>query len=115
MSLQTCSIEVARHIIFAQGLTLPNTFANTPVCCPARANLLTGTYASKNGMTANDLRLRESETSIADLLGRAGYRTGFIGKWGLGGALPKSDYDYFDGFLGQGFYFGKAMPAAAAR
>ncbi|HEY3838503.1 MAG TPA: sulfatase [Bryobacteraceae bacterium] len=69
----------------SQGLVIPNTFANTPVCCPARANLLTGTYASKNGMTANDLRLRESETSIADLLGRAGYRTGFIGKWHLDG------------------------------
>ncbi len=69
----------------AEGLILPNTFANTPVCCPARANILTGTYASRNGMTANDLRLRESETSIADLLGRAGYRTGFIGKWHLDG------------------------------
>src|SRR4051812_9732927 len=69
----------------AEGLVLPNTFANTPVCCPARANILTGTYAHRNGMTANDLRLRESETSIADLLGRAGYRTGFIGKWHLDG------------------------------
>ena len=69
----------------SQGLVLPNTFANTPVCCPARANILTGTYASRNGMTANDLRLRESETSIADLLAHAGYRTGFIGKWHLDG------------------------------
>jgi arylsulfatase A-like enzyme len=69
----------------SEGLILPNTFANTPVCCPARANLLTGTYAHRNGMTANDLRLRESEVSIADLLGRAGYRTGFIGKWHLDG------------------------------
>jgi arylsulfatase A-like enzyme len=69
----------------SEGLVLPNTFANTPVCCPARANILTGTYAHRNGMTANDLRLRESETSIADLLDRAGYRTGFIGKWHLDG------------------------------
>jgi arylsulfatase A-like enzyme len=69
----------------SQGLMLPNTFANTPVCCPARANILTGTYAHRNGMTANDLRLRESETTIADVLGRAGYRTGFIGKWHLDG------------------------------
>jgi arylsulfatase A-like enzyme len=69
----------------ADGVMLPNTFANTPVCCPARANMLTGTYTSRNGMVANDLRLRESVTSIADLLGRAGYRTGFIGKWHLDG------------------------------
>jgi arylsulfatase A-like enzyme len=69
----------------ADGLMLPNTFANTPVCCPARANMLTGMYTHRNGMVANDLRLRESETSVADLLGRAGYRTGFIGKWHLDG------------------------------
>ena len=43
----------------AKGLLVKNTFANTPVCCPARANLLTGKFAHSNGMTANDLRLRE--------------------------------------------------------
>ncbi len=69
----------------ADGLLLRNTFANTPVCCPARADLLTGTYANRNGMVANDLRLRESEVTIAEILGKAGYRTGYIGKWHLDG------------------------------
>lgn len=69
----------------SEGLLLPNTFANTPVCCPARANILTGKYAHRNGMVANDLRLRESETTIAETLRAAGYRTGFIGKWHLDG------------------------------
>jgi arylsulfatase A-like enzyme len=69
----------------SEGLVLPNTFANTPVCCPARANMLTGTYAHRNGMVANDLRLRESQLTIADELARAGYRTGYIGKWHLDG------------------------------
>ena len=41
----------------AEGLLFKQTFANTPVCCPARANLLTGKYANKNGMTANDFAL----------------------------------------------------------
>jgi len=76
----------------AEGLILPNTFANTPVCCPARANILTGTYAHRNGMVANDLRLREAETSVADILGRAGYRTGFIGKWHLDGGPRMPGY-----------------------
>jgi len=69
----------------SQGVLLTNTFANTPVCCPARANILTGAYAHRNGMVANDLRLRESETTIADSLRQAGWRTGFIGKWHLDG------------------------------
>ncbi|MDP8246043.1 MAG: sulfatase [Candidatus Hinthialibacter antarcticus] len=68
-----------------EGILFPNTVANTPVCCAARACLLTGKYASANGMIANDLRLRESETSIAELMGAAGYKTGFIGKWHLDG------------------------------
>lgn len=69
----------------SQGLLFRNTFANTPVCCPARATILTGTYAHRNGMIANDLRLRESETTVAELLAGAGYRTGFVGKWHLDG------------------------------
>jgi arylsulfatase A-like enzyme len=69
----------------SQGILFRNTFANTPVCCPARAILLTGKYAHQNGMVANDLRLRESETTIAEILAAQGYRTGFIGKWHLDG------------------------------
>lgn len=71
----------------SEGVLFKNTFANTPVCCPARAILLTGKYAHKNGMKANDLRLRESETTIAEILAARGYRTGFIGKWHLDGGV----------------------------
>ena len=36
----------------------------------------------------------------------AGYRTGFIGKWGIdAGEMPKADYDYFKGYQGQGNYY----------
>jgi arylsulfatase A-like enzyme len=69
----------------SQGVLFRNTFANTPVCCPARAIILTGKYAHKNGIVANDLRLRESATTIAELLASQGYHTGFIGKWHLDG------------------------------
>lgn len=68
-----------------EGARLPNTFANTPVCCPARAVLLTGQYCHRNGMIANDLRLREGGVSLATTLRQAGYRTGFVGKWHLDG------------------------------
>lgn len=69
----------------SEGLLFGNMIANTPVCCPARANLLTGRYAHSNGMIANDLRLRESQPTISQILHDSGYRTGFIGKWHLDG------------------------------
>ncbi|HMV48367.1 MAG TPA: sulfatase-like hydrolase/transferase [Blastocatellia bacterium] len=88
----------------AEGMLFKQTFANTPVCCPARANLLTGKYAHRNGMVANDLRLRESETTLAELLKAAGYRTGFVGKWHLDGG-PREPGFVPPGERRQGFDF----------
>ena len=69
----------------AEGIRFKRTYANVPVCCPARAILMTGTYPHVNGMIANDLRLREEQVTIAEILAGAGYRTGFVGKWHLDG------------------------------
>ncbi len=69
----------------AAGIRFKRTYANVPVCCPARAIMLTGTYPHVNGMMANDLRLREEQVTIAEILRDDGYRTGFIGKWHLDG------------------------------
>ena len=69
----------------AEGAKLTNVIANSPVCCPARAVILTGTYASTNGLRANDLRLRQGLPSIAASFANVGYRTGYIGKWHLDG------------------------------
>ncbi|MFO0909402.1 MAG: sulfatase-like hydrolase/transferase [Isosphaeraceae bacterium] len=74
------------------------------MCCPARANILTGQYAHANGMIANDLRLRESRTTLAELLADAGYRTGFIGKWHLDGG-PRLPGFVPPGPRRQGFQF----------
>ncbi len=73
----------------AEGVVMRHTLANSPVCCPARSCMMTGNYVSKTGMVANDLRLRESEISMGDLFGKAGYRTGYVGKWHLDGG-PRS-------------------------
>jgi len=88
----------------SQGLLLRRMFANTPVCCPARANILTGTYAHENGMVANDLRLRESKTTIAEILAGQGYRTGYVGKWHLDGG-PRLPGFIPPGPRRQGFQF----------
>lgn len=69
----------------SEGVLLPNTFANTPLCTPARGNLLTGKFAHAHAVTMNDLRMVELEVTLGDHFSRAGYRTGFIGKWHLDG------------------------------
>jgi arylsulfatase A-like enzyme len=71
--------------IASEGVLFPHTFANTPLCAPARANIYTGMYASRNRMVCNDLRLRESVTTMHALFSQAGYQTGLIGKWHLDG------------------------------
>ena len=67
----------------AQGTRLTRAFSNTPVCCPARASLLTGLHTLSHGVVFNDTPLRTDVTSIAHSLGDAGYRCGYIGKWHL--------------------------------
>ncbi len=87
-----------------EGVLFKRTYANVPVCCPARAILLTGTYPQVNGMVANDLRLRETETTIAEILRDAGYSTGFVGKWHLDGG-PREPGFVPPGPRRQGFDF----------
>lgn len=62
-----------------------NMTANTPVCTPARAVLLTGRYAHRVGTPVNDIPMPNDATTIAEILGQAGYHTGFVGKWHLEG------------------------------
>ena len=68
-----------------QGVLFTNAIANTPVCTPSRASLITGKHALTARCIANDLRLPEDELSIADTLKARGYRTGYVGKWHLDG------------------------------
>lgn len=69
----------------ARGVQFDSAVANTPVCCAARASLLTGRYAHEVGVAVNDLPLPSDAPGIAKILANRGYYTGFIGKWHLEG------------------------------
>ena len=96
------------------GVRCTNGYVSHPYCSPTWAGLLTGRYQQRFGhefnpgpptdLTAN-VGLPLTETTLADRLKAAGYKTGLVGKWHLGHAEDKfhplnRGFDEFFGFLG---------------
>jgi arylsulfatase A-like enzyme len=88
----------------AEGVQFTGCVANTPVCTPARGMLLTGKYAHATRTAVNDVPLPVEEVTIAEILQRQGYYTGFIGKWHLEGGLRMPGF-VAPGARRQGFEF----------
>lgn len=77
-----------------EGTTFSRAYVPLPQCGPSRAALLVGRYPHEIGALTNPGRWDPSHPSIAQLLGRAGYRTGLIGKWHLtDDATPQAGFD----------------------
>ncbi len=69
----------------AESVDLVHAVSGCPVCCPYRGSLLTGQYPLTHGVFLNDVYLQPSAVSLAEVFDRAGYQTGYIGKWHLDG------------------------------
>ncbi|SVE16443.1 uncharacterized protein METZ01_LOCUS469297, partial [marine metagenome] len=94
----------------AQGTRFANAFATTPICAASRASYLTGFYERRHRFTFLTPPLRQTFTdnSYPTLLKSAGYRTGFIGKFGVAqnGIEPSLEdtdalrkmFDHFDNY-----------------
>jgi arylsulfatase A-like enzyme len=90
------------------GVRFTNAFVTTSICASSRASIFSGQWTSRHGI--KDFNTPFSPDALAKtypmLLRRAGYRIGFIGKYGVGTQkdLPVDQYDYWKGFPGQGTY-----------
>ncbi|WP_341221850.1 arylsulfatase [Polaribacter atrinae] len=108
------------------GMLFTQHYTGAPVCAPARASLLTGKHGGSVSIRGNDewaergdvwsytAMLRDSTlegqrpmpkntTTISQLLKSANYKTGIVGKWGLGAPQTQSiptemGFDYFFGY-----------------
>ncbi len=129
----------------ASGTRCSNGYVSGPYCSPSRAGMLTGRYQTRFGhefnpkgeepkgvKPANGKKnakpqtaaatqadwapgLPLTETTMADRLKAAGYKTGWVGKWHLGAELPyvpqNRGFETSFGFLGgMHGYFSSAKP-----
>lgn len=104
--------------IAADGVRFTSGYVTAPFCSASRAGLLTGKYQTRFGYEFNPIGadnedpnagLPPSQKTIANHLHDAGYTTGLIGKWHLGGTAKYHPYrrgfDEFFGFMHEGHYF----------
>ena len=108
------------------GMIFTDHYSGAPVCAPARSVLLTGNHSGNTHIRANgewsergnvwsfkamlddpylegQRPLLDSITTVAQVLHDNGYKTGMIGKWGLGAPLTnsipnKKGFDFFYGY-----------------
>lgn len=89
------------------GVFFRNTFITTPICAVSRASIVTGRYVSTHGMNhfRTPIAPEVLDKSYPALLRRVGYRTGMLGKWGMGKAGTEQHFDVFKAWTRQGSYF----------
>jgi arylsulfatase A-like enzyme len=89
----------------AEGVRFRNAFAVNALCSPSRASFLTGLYGHANGVVDNETPLDLAALTYAGLLGAAGYRTGYVGKWHMGKQVERPGFQWWASYAGQGSYF----------
>ena len=98
--------------IFREGMTFENFLANSCVCSPTRAALLTGCFPHRVGVPGvirdeaqNSWGWLSPRTKLLpQVLKAAGYHSAIVGKWHLGLESPNTPtdrgFDFLHGFLG---------------
>lgn len=98
----------------AEGMRFTQFYAGSTVCAPSRSVLMTGQHlghtrvrGNAGGRNMDAQSLQAGDVTVARVLQQAGYRTGLVGKWGLGehdqpGEPLKQGFDSHFGYLNQG-------------
>ena len=104
--IKTPTIDRLAH----RGMRFENMFVTTSICAASRATLFTGLWERTHKYTFGTLPISQehAEASYPALLRAAGYRTGFVGKFGVGVEAEQQAamFDFFEK-VGRGPYFHK--------
>jgi arylsulfatase A-like enzyme len=91
--------------IAREGVRFRQAFVVNSLCAPSRACFLTGRYSHLNGVANNHTPFPVESVTHASELRKAGYKTGYFGKFHMGqqrGQRP--GFDFSASFIGQGRY-----------
>jgi arylsulfatase A-like enzyme len=92
----------------ADGVIFDNAFVTTSICPSNRASVFTGQHLRTHGVADFNVPLSDEKWShgYPALLRKAGYYTGFVGKFGVGNyKYALEQFDFWRGLAGQGDYF----------
>ena len=98
--------------IAREGMRFTQAYAGSTVCAPSRCCLMTGLHTGHARVRGNSTPtgprppLSPEDVTVAELMKKAGYRTGCFGKWALGeahstGRPNLKGFDRFYGYLSQ--------------
>ncbi len=103
-------VAVTPHLdaMAAEGVVFRNSFVTTSICAVSRASILTGQWMRRHHIKdfATGLNADQWRNTYPSQLRRHGYRTGFIGKFGVGAGPATTaaieQFDFWQGEKGQG-------------
>ncbi|MBX7259586.1 MAG: sulfatase-like hydrolase/transferase [Candidatus Hydrogenedentes bacterium] len=93
-----------------EGLLFHQAYAGAPVCTPSRCALMTGLHnghaAARDNVPHYPTYLEQDDVTVAEMLKKAGYHCGGVGKWSLGdagtvGRATNKGFDMWLGYLNQ--------------
>ncbi len=84
-----------------EGVLFTHVFCSTPQCSASRSSIMTGLYPHATGVMGNigaagGNPLKPETASLGELFLKAGYRTGYFGKWHLGGDPVSHGWQTYD-------------------
>lgn len=87
----------------ARGILFQNAYVENSLSTPSRACLMTGLFSHQNGQTMLSNVMDSTVTFVPELLQKAGYQTGMIGKWHM--LCEPRGFDMYRVLRDQGEYY----------